>query len=179
MEDLYSRYASALISIAEDENKIEQYKDAMTSIFVLFNDDENILKYLGSYFVNSDDKYKLIDEMLKTFELANLNNFFKLIVNKHLIIHFKDIYLSFNKLANELLDIEEGIIYSTIKLNEDEINKISEALTKRTSKKVELKNKIDESLIGGVKIVIKDRVYDSSIKYKLEQLKSSLIKKGA
>ena len=80
---------------------------------------------------------------------------------------------------NTRLDIEEGIIYSTIKLNEDEINKISEALTKRTSKKVELKNQIDESLIGGVKIVIKDRVYDSSIKYKLEQLKSSLIKKGA
>ena len=83
MEDLYSRYASALISIAEDENKIEQYKDAMTSIFVLFNEDENILKYLGSYFVNNDDKYKLIDEMLKTFELANLNNFFKLIICKN------------------------------------------------------------------------------------------------
>ena len=49
----------------------------------------------------------------------------------------------------------------------------------RFAKKVELKNQIDESLIGGVKIVIKDRVYDSSIKYKLEQLKSSLIKKGA
>ena len=45
--------------------------------------------------------------------------------------------------------------------------------------KTKLKNQINESLIGGVKIVIRDRVYDSSIKYKLEQLKSSLIKKGA
>ena len=55
MEDLYSRYASALISIAEDENKIEQYKDAMTSIFMLFNEDENTSTITSGSELDLDD----------------------------------------------------------------------------------------------------------------------------
>ena len=44
----------------------------------------------------------------------------------------------------------------------------------KIGKKVELKNKLDERLIGGVKVVVHDHVFDGSVKYKLETLKEQL-----
>ncbi|MFA6852321.1 MAG: F0F1 ATP synthase subunit delta, partial [Bacilli bacterium] len=46
-----------------------------------------------------------------------------------------------------------------------------------TTKKVELVNKIDKSIIGGIKVVIHDRVYDDSLKNKLDSLKSGLLQR--
>ena len=42
--------------------------------------------------------------------------------------------------------------------------------------KVELRNQIDKSLIGGVKVVIGDHIYDDSIKHHLDELKTNLTK---
>ena len=42
---------------------------------------------------------------------------------------------------------------------------------------MELINKIDHNLIGGIKVVINGRIYDGSIKNKLENMKIDLLKK--
>ena len=58
------------------------------------------------------------------------------------------------------------------------IKDIEDALTKRLSCQVELTNLLDSRLIGGIKVVIEDKVFDGSIKNKLERLKQSLISGG-
>ncbi|MCQ3034858.1 MAG: F0F1 ATP synthase subunit delta [Bacilli bacterium] len=179
MEELFVRYATALLELAIEEKKVSEYKEALASIFDVFNEDESIQKYLESFFEDNDKKFQIVDTLCEPFKLKHLSSFMKLIVSKHLILHFKELYKSFNKLANEELGIEEGFVYSTYKLSKEEIKKIADSLEKRTSRKVELTNLIDESLIGGVKVIIKDRVYDGSVKYKLDTMKSKLIKKGA
>ena len=78
------------------------------------------------------------------------------------------------KLLNEELKIDEGFLYSTVKLSESQIDSIEEAVGKKLGHKVELKNVIDERLIGGVRVVIHDHVFDGSIKFKLETLKNNL-----
>ena len=55
-----------------------------------------------------------------------------------------------------------------------QIERIEEGIAKKLGHKVELKNVIDERLIGGVRVVIHDHVYDGSIKYKLETLQNNL-----
>ena len=71
-------------------------------------------------------------------------------------------------------DYVEGFVYSTEPLEKDKILEISKVISQKIHKKVELKNKIDERLIGGVKVVVHDHVFDGSIKYKLETMKEQL-----
>ena len=47
----------------------------------------------------------------------------------------------------------------------------------KTNKKVLLKQAIDPSLIGGIKVEIDHRVYDNSISYKMGLLKQELLRK--
>ena len=177
MEEAVSRYAAALVSIAKEEQKLEQYKLAVLSMRETFASNPELLKFLKSYFVSDESKEKVIDELTKEFALKNLTNFMKLLVLKHKIYLFKDIASEITKGINYELDVYEGFVYSTEPLEKAKILEISEVITKKIHKKVELKNKIDERLIGGVKVVVHDHVFDGSIKYKLETMKEKLIER--
>ena len=174
MEEVVSRYASALVSLAKEEQKLEQYKIAVLSIKETLNQNPELLKLLKSYFVSEKDKNQVVDELTKEFGLKNLTNFIKLLVVKHKIYLFKDIANEINKGINFELDIYEGFVYSTEPLEKDKILEISRVISQKIGKKVELKNKLDSRLIGGVKVVVHDHVFDGSIKYKLETMKEQL-----
>ena len=174
MEEIASRYASALVSIAKEEGKLSEYKSAVLDLQEILTSNDELFKFLKSYFVKTNDKEKAIDEMCKAYSLQNLTNFMKLLVSKHKIYLFKEIVKEIVKGINIELDIFEGFIYSTEPLEKTKIIEISEAISKKMGRKVELKNKIDERLVGGVKVVVHDHIFDGSIKHKLETLKNEL-----
>ena len=174
MEEVASRYAAAIVSIAKDENKLEQYKLAILDVEALFESNPDLLKFLKSYFVKASEKYSVIDGILSKYRLENLNNFIKLLVEKHQIHNYKNIVKEVTKGINFELDIYEGFVYSTEPLNDSKLKEIEEVISKKLNRKVELKNKIDPRLIGGVKVVVHDHVFDGSLKYKLETMKEKL-----
>lgn len=174
MESVITRYASAIVSLANDEGKLKEYKKAFYELDCLFSSNEKLKKYLESYFVKNEDKYTIIDELCSSYKLKSLSNFIKLIVSKHIFIKFHDLYNAINKQVNIELGIDEGTIYSVFKLSEKQIKDIEAAISKKRGHVVELKNKLDESLIGGVRVVVHDHIYDGSIKGKLENLKNTL-----
>ena len=51
---------------------------------------------------------------------------------------------------------------------------ISAALEKRFGRKLNLAVQQDESLIGGIRVVVGDEVLDTSVKARLEQMKAAL-----
>ena len=68
-------------------------------------------------------------------------------------------------------------VASAVELRTEQKEKIREKLLATTKyQSLEITWKVDESLIGGLVIRIGDRVVDSSLKYKLDQLKSQLLK---
>ena len=174
MNEVASRYASALVSIAKEEQKLEQYKLAVLSVKETLDQNPEVLKLLKSYFVTNENKEAVVDELTKEFGLKNLTNFIKLLVVKHKIYLFKDIVSEITKGINFELDVYEGFVYSTEPLEKAKILEISEVISQKIHKKVELKNKIDERLIGEIKVVVHDHVFDGSIKYKLETMKEQL-----
>ena len=108
----------------------------------------------------------------------NIINFLKVIVNNKRTNYLIKIFDEFIKTCNENLNVKEGIVYSITKLDKKQVEKIEKALKVRLNCEVELVNLIDERLLGGVKVVIEDKIFDGSIKNKLEKLKSSLISGG-
>lgn len=174
MEEVASRYAAAIVSIAKDENKLEQYKLAILDVEALFESNPELLKFLKSYFVKASEKYSVIEGILSKYRLENLDNFIKLLVEKHQIHNYKNIVKEVTKGINFELDIYEGFVYSTEPLTDDKVKEIADAISKKLNRKVELKNKIDSRLIGGVKVVVHDHVFDGSLKHKLETMKENL-----
>ena len=82
----------------------------------------------------------------------------------------------FNTLANDAAGVAEAKVYSTRPLTEKESDAISSVFAQKVGKQsLRIENIIDPSLIGGIRLQIGNRIYDSSLSTKLERLKLDLI----
>lgn len=176
MDSLYSRYAKALLLIAVEENKVEYYKEEVKTLKTLFVENDDFLKLLSSYFISDEEKSKVLDEVYPNNE--NIRNFIKVIIKNRRTKYLIKIFDEFINEVNSSIGIKEGIIYSVNKLTDEQIKKISDAIEVKLNNKVELVNKIDKRLIGGIKIVVEDKIFDGSVKNKLEKLHEDLLKGG-
>ena len=78
----------------------------------------------------------------------------------------------------ELLRRERGIVLAEIRtalpLDEAQRGSVEERLAQLTGEMVEMNEVVDESLIGGIAVRIGDRLYDASVRNRLERLRARL-----
>ncbi|NLD11251.1 MAG: ATP synthase F1 subunit delta, partial [Clostridiales bacterium] len=71
---------------------------------------------------------------------------------------------------DEETGIGEGVIYSAVKLTDAQMKKFQEETGRFLQKNVMLRNKVDTSLIGGVKIFVDGKIVDASLRSRLDKL---------
>ena len=65
-------------------------------------------------------------------------------------------------------------VQSAVELNDKQKNAILTKLEKITGKEIELRCTVDPQLIGGMKILIGDTLYEGTVRAKLDGLKNKL-----
>lgn len=175
MESVHKSYAIALFDLANEVKQLELYQKETKTISNILKDNKEFLNLLTNQFVSKDDKKAMLDKVFKGQIENMILNFLKLLVDKSRFNLSIDIFKEFNSLANDYRGIKEGILYVATSLDEAKVKAIEAKITKKIGKNVELTQIVDESLIGGFKVVISDLVIDNSIKNKLESLKNDLV----
>ena len=176
MKEIAQNYASALLSIAIDENKVSDYQKEVKELMKIIKDNPDFLLLLDSRFLTIDERKEKVSEILVNFS-EDIVNFIKIIVGHNRVNELEDILQAFNTLCNENRDIVEGLLYTAFPLEEKTLQKIKQKISEIEHHDVDLIVKIDPSLIGGVKVVINSHVYDGSIKNKLEKMQVDLSRK--
>ena len=171
-----SNYGLALYSLALDLNKVEELKEEMKKWEDIFHENEEFLSVLNSAFLGKEERKKILEKTCVGMDVNILHLFFVVIDNGHIVYLF-DIIDSFISYCNEHLGIKEGIIFSTTHLDTNTIHQIEIKISKLENRKVYLRNLIDKSLIGGIKVVIGDHIYDGSLKNRLREVRKHLINK--
>lgn len=177
MSAIATRYAESLFDLALEENKVEGYSKGIEVILEVFTQDPAIVSFFNHVLIDDAAKFEVIDKSFKGQIDIYICNFLKLLIRKRRIRYILEIITSFKEMCNAHLGIEEGIIYTSYDLEQADIHKIEEAIGIKENKKVILKAIKDESLIGGVKVQLKNQVIDASIKNKVEMLKKELLRK--
>lgn len=175
MNEIASRYASGLYSIALEQNKVNVWQEEIKTIHKLFLENREFLDVLNSAFLPLNEKEEMLDKTLKGVD-SNIINLVKLLVKNHRQRYILDTFQAYNSLANELRGVKEGLIYSTYRLDDKTLEKIKQKIKEIEKCDVDLINIFDPTLIGGMRVVIDGHIYDGSIKSYLEKLKQSLLK---
>ena len=176
MKELAQNYASALLSLAIDDNKVIDYQKEVKELKKIIRDNEDFILLLDSRFLSIEERMNNAEKILKGFS-PDVVNFIKIIIKHNRVSYLEDILEAFNSLCNENQDIVEGLIYSAFPLGEDTLLKIKKKISQIENHEVDLIPRIDPSLIGGVKVVINSHVYDGSIKNQLEKMQIDLLRK--
>ena len=175
MESVASRYGLALYSLALEENKIDSWQKDVKTLKSIFEEKTDFIMILGSSFISLEERLEIVEKTLVGVD-KNIIGLIDVIMENNRTDLILDVFESFNSYCNQYRGVSEGLIYSTLKLDQTVIDQIEKKISKIENNKVELKNVIDPSLIGGVKVVIKDHIYDGSIKHNIEMMKKDLLK---
>ena len=175
MKELTSRYSVALFSLKRDENQLFDSQLEIKQLIKVLRENPDFLTLLDSSYKEFEEKEKIIDEVFKSLDVE-VKNFIKIIVRNHRAMYLIEIFEGFNSLVNEYRGVKEGLVYSTEPLSESMLNKLNSKISEVEKMPTELINIIDPSLIGGVKVVINDHIYDGSIKHHIDNMKVSLLK---
>ena len=176
MHELTSRYALALYSLKKESSSLEETQKEIKELMKIIIDNPEFLAVLDSSQIDKDERLAIVEKVFGSIDVE-IKNFIKIIVENGRAKYLYEIFQDFNSLVNEYRGVKEGLLYSSEKLTDEQIALISESISKKEEKPVELKNVIDPSLIGGIKVVINDHIYDGSLKHHIEQLKLALLNK--
>ena len=167
------KYAQDLYDLAVHDDKLKLYHDELEKLNDALNFDLKLANDFDSTNFSSSDKrekikdLKINNEVISTyFVMVNAIN--KSHVELQLLHDFLAYYYS---RENKLF----GTVYSVRKLDDKTIKKVEEAIKSQLERDVKLENKLDEELLGGIKVVVNNNVWDGSYKTKLKDLKTGLL----
>ncbi|MCQ2548084.1 MAG: ATP synthase F1 subunit delta [Clostridia bacterium] len=167
-------YSEALFGAARDLGKIEEVKKDFAQFIEILDSNEELRDLYYSPAVNNKSKKELLENIFKDKMEETLLNFLELLCDKRHTTEIYHIARDYEKLYDIELGFVVGEIVSAKALDADKLKKFEEDTGKLLQRKVKLKNKVDESIIGGVKIMVDGRMIDASIKTKLDKMLEKL-----
>lgn len=173
-------YAKALFLLEKESGNIKQTRDEFRQIASFLSvepEGKELLSVLSSFVLPKERQVTLLKEtILSSLSSKHLKALLSLLVSKRMIGDVAKIEEDYRRFANKELGVEEGLVYSATPLTSEQIRKIEGAFEKNLHKVVSLENRIDKRLIGGARVYIGDKMYDSSLEGKMEALRQHLLK---
>lgn len=167
-------YAIALFEYAHENKCLDAFYKDLTFLKAFMSD--NYLHLLSSGFLDKADRCQLFTSVIKKLIDLRLRHFIHLLIHANVIYHFKLMLIVFNQHYYNFKKIYYGKVYSAIALSAKQLTNLTEFYNKKMSGNVILKNVIDTSLIGGIKIKIHDLVFNFTVKEMLADLKNYMLK---
>ncbi|MFQ6117209.1 MAG: ATP synthase F1 subunit delta, partial [Candidatus Bipolaricaulia bacterium] len=93
------------------------------------------------------------------------------------VAYLGEILSEFIELREEREGLAHALVYSPYPL-EGLLDRIKAKLTEVTGRRVRLEERLDRSLIGGIKLQLGDLVLDGSVRAQLERLREELLEEG-
>ena len=168
-----SEYGKALFLLTEECGATEAVYSEVNTVYSLLEKTGEYAKLLDTPAVSAEEKCALIEEAFGSFN-ENLVNLIKLLSDKHLIFRFADVYTEFTRLYDESRGIERVVAISAVALTNQQLGTLSEKLARQTGKRIVIKNEIDPSLLGGVKLRYLGMQLDGSVKARLDSFEAGL-----
>ena len=124
--------------------------------------------------VSSEQVFDLIVGVARSALPDAAKNFLRVIIENGRLDALPEVAVQFRGLVNRLNGSSDAIVYSAFPVEAAALADIGSALEKRFGRKLNVTVQIDETLIGGVRVVVGDEVLDTSVKARLEQMKAAL-----
>lgn len=174
MDKIASRYAEALVAIAQDEQRLDAFKAQAKVLYKIFRENPDYVELFSKPQLSLTEKHGLLDSVLSQQIDPYWLNLLKLLVDKRRSQLLVTVTLDFIHLANAAQGIEEGTVYSVYPLAEADLAALEATYSTQRNTKVEFINKLDPTLISGLRIRFNESVIDLSLSAQLDALRDTL-----
>ena len=168
---LAKQYANALFDVVNKHNELEEALTDLTEVKKVVEEVKGLEEFMINPKISKATKLTTIRDSFKGTNQYVFNMLLVLTEKKQFSI-VSDIQKEFTYLYNEHHNQANVIIESVYPLEEEQIAKIGAIFKAKTGyDKLLIENKINESLIGGFRVLVGSKVYDDSVLLQLRKVK--------
>ena len=175
MEEIATVYARSLFEVAQEQGKLDEVRDQLGEFADALDSDQQMQVFFFSPYFSTPEKEEGLDKVV-TGEEPILKNFLKLLIEKHRMPAVFRVRRSFDELwqrENKLLPVE---VTSAIELDQNTVKQIGDRIAEETGQKIELSERVDPDILGGLVVRVGNSIIDSSIRARLDSLRKQVAK---
>lgn len=168
------RYAIALFELAKENNQVAKFEQELRVVKQVVGENKELLNVLESPKLSLADKQAFVSTLSAHASVTVLNTL-KLLVERGRADEIPAVCDEFIELSNEERGVADAIVYSVRPLTQSEQENVSKTFSRKVGKlTLNIENIVDPSLLGGLKVRIGNRIFDGSLRGKLNRLEKQL-----
>ena len=168
-------YADALFQLAVEENRVDELYSEVVGLLDILDSNPELAKIMSHPSVDKNEKLAVIKTLRAAPHTEDACGLLYQIVEKGRYEEIDGILACFIDEVKAYKKIGVAEVMTPTALTDEQKARIEQKLLDTTDfVKMEIDYKIDESLIGGMRIRIGDKVIDSSISTKINELAKNL-----
>ncbi len=169
-------YGEALFELAIEEGHEELFLEEIDEIRSILQENPELDKLFKHPSIAKKEKAEMLDRIFKKYISAEMLGFLTIIIEKERYKELESIFIYFVDKMKEVQKKGVAKVVTAVELSATQKNEVYERLIATTSyEKMEIDYQVDTAIIAGMIIVIKDRVIDSSVRTKLDNLTKQLL----
>ena len=173
---LAQRYAIALLDLADEADAIDVIGADLLRLTALIDASAELRSVLFNPVFTSDERMATLSAILPRLDVHSIvRNTTGLLNNKARLALFPAIARAYKGLADVRAVRVVVIVRTARPLDPALADEVRDTLAAHTGKIVVLDQRVDERLLGGIVCQVGPRVYDASLRTRLEAVRSALL----
>jgi len=173
------RYATALFDLAKESGAVDTVVADLTTFDALIEAHEDMQRFVRSPVFSAEDQVKALQPILEKIGVKGLaQKFLLLVATQRRLFAVRQMVKAFR----QLVDQDRGVTRATVTLAETPSSKaldaIKAALKDVAGAGAEIDLEIDSEIIGGIIVQIGSKMVDSSLRTKLNGIRTAMKEVG-
>jgi F-type H+-transporting ATPase subunit delta len=169
------RYATALFELALEEKALDFVAADLETFGALLDQSEDLVRLVRSPVFSADEQVRAIKAVLEKAEIGGLAaKFLGLVAEKRRLFAVHDMFKAFRTLIARHKGETRAEIVVAEPIAEQHLAALKEMLKAETDKDVTLDVKVDPAILGGLKVKLGSRMYDASLKSRLNSIRLAM-----
>ena len=165
----------ALYTVSESNKVLDAVYNALTTLNELVQTDGQFRTFIQSKRITGEDKIKILNTVLGEYGQPLVSELVSYFEGSHALHQLQNVTNLFDrryKAGKNIVSVE-GTVAS--ELDESEIVSLKSSLNSALGKNIDLFIKVDDSLIGGIRLRIENTFLDATVQNQLYTLKQELL----
>jgi F-type H+-transporting ATPase subunit delta len=172
MAGVAGRYASALFDLAHEQNQLDEVDRDLSTFQGMLDQSPDLGRLVRSPAFAAEEQERALGAVMDWASIgATTGNFLKVVTRNRRLFAAEDMIKTFRTLLARHRGEVAAEVKSAVALTEQQLAALKDKLRANYGKDVRIAASVDPSLLGGLVIKIGSRMFDSSLKTKLTNLK--------
>jgi F-type H+-transporting ATPase subunit delta len=174
------RYALALFELAKEQRALDRTAEDLNGFVRLIGESDDLRRLVRSPAFAADDQERALGAVLERAGMSDLTaRFLKLVAQKRRLFAVESMVKDFNALNDNDRGVTRARVTVAEPLSDTQRSELQDALTAMSgARSVAMDVAVDPELLGGMVVQLGSRMIDSSLRTKLNSLRTRMKEVG-